>query len=174
MKTEAIILFACALVTVKSEPPASYGAPNTGYGAPLSGPGGNYDQSSPGGGYGGTGSGEGYGGGHGSHESQEPQSYEFGYRVKDDYSGSNFHQKESSDGNQVRGEYKVALPDGRTQIVTYWADWQTGFHADVKYEGQATYPQNNNVQQAYGPPQAPAGNGGYNYPSPPSNQYGAP
>lgn len=36
--------------------------------------------------------------------------------------------------------------------MTYWADWKTGFHADVKYEGQATYPQ---TKPQYGPPSPP-------------------
>lgn len=43
---------------------------------------------------------------------------------------------------------RVQLPDGRTQIVTYVADWATGFHADVKYEGEATYP----APAPYNPP----------------------
>ena len=30
------------------------------------------------------------------------------------------------------GEYRVELPDGRTQIVTYHADHEGGFVADVK------------------------------------------
>ena len=40
----------------------------------------------------------------------------------------------------LSGEYRVALPDGRTQIVTYKADHYGGFVADVKYEGTAVYP----------------------------------
>lgn len=76
----------------------------------------------------------------------QPKAYEFGYQVRDDYTGNNYNRQEASDGNQVRGEYRVALPDGRTQIVTYYADWQTGYHADVRYEGTAHYPEqyNNN------------------------------
>ncbi|XP_044766484.1 pro-resilin-like [Coccinella septempunctata] len=85
------------------------------------------------------------------HENGKPKAYEFGYQVKDDYSGNDYNRQEVSDGNQVRGEYRVALPDGRTQIVTYWADWQSGFHADVRYEGEARYPDqyNNNNNQGY-------------------------
>lgn len=68
-----------------------------------------------------------------------------------------------SDGNVVKGEYRVLLPDGRTQIVTYYADWQTGFHADVRYEGTAHYPEGNRNNfgyptNQYGPPPAPAYN----------------
>merc|ERR1712018_55908 len=33
----------------------------------------------------------------------------------------------------------VALPDGRTQVVTYTADHTNGFIADVKYEGKPHY-----------------------------------
>ena len=32
----------------------------------------------------------------------------------------------------ISGEYRVELPDGRTQIVTYHADHEGGFVADVK------------------------------------------
>ncbi|XP_017770237.1 PREDICTED: homeobox protein 2-like [Nicrophorus vespilloides] len=77
---------------------------------------------------------------HDHHEYGEPKAYEFGYQVKDDYTGTNYNRQEHSDGNQVTGSYRVALPDGRTQIVTYYADWKTGFHADVRYEGEAQYP----------------------------------
>ena len=34
----------------------------------------------------------------------------------------------------------MALPDGRTQIVTYHADHANGFIADVKYEGVPHHP----------------------------------
>jgi hypothetical protein len=76
----------------------------------------------------------------------QPKSYEFGYSVKDQATGNDFGRRESSDGETVRGEYRVQLPDGRTQIVTYTADWRTGFHADVRYEGTATYPDQYNTQ----------------------------
>ena len=39
--------------------------------------------------------------------------------------------------NIIPGEYRVELPDGRVQIVTYHADHEHGFIADVKYEGVA-------------------------------------
>lgn len=52
--------------------------------------------------------------------------YNFGYSVKDFNQGTDFKQQETSDGNTVKGQYRVQLPDGRLQIVTYTADWQTG------------------------------------------------
>lgn len=90
--------------------------------------------------------------------------------MKDDYTGNDYKRREQSDGNQVNGEYRVQLPDGRTQIVTYYADWKTGFHADVRYEGTASYPEHYNTgyQGGGGNHQ----NNGYN--TGPSNQYGAP
>merc|ERR1711931_578949 len=69
-----------------------------------------------------------------------PAVYQYGYAVADDYSGANFAQNENRDGYATTGEYRVALPDGRTQIVTYSvADGYSGYVADVKYEGEAHY-----------------------------------
>merc|ERR1712158_345802 len=70
----------------------------------------------------------------------EPAVYQYGYAVADDYSGANFAQNEKRDGYATSGEYRVALPDGRTQIVTYSVgDAYSGYVADVKYEGEAHY-----------------------------------
>ncbi|CAL4116863.1 unnamed protein product, partial [Meganyctiphanes norvegica] len=66
--------------------------------------------------------------------------YDFGYGVKDEYQGVEFDQNESSDGNVVRGSYTVLLPDGRTQIVTYEADHDNGYRANVEYIGEAQFP----------------------------------
>nr|CAH0104516.1 unnamed protein product [Daphnia galeata] len=85
-----------------------------------------------------------------------PQPYSFGYAVKDEASYNDYSHSETSDGNVVTGSYSVALPDGRTQIVTYKAD-KYGYTADVKYIGEAKYPE-------YKPSYAPA----YSTPSYPS------
>ena len=71
-----------------------------------------------------------------------PALYQYGYAVADDYSGANFAANENRDGYATSGEYRVNLPDGRTQIVTYSVgDAYTGYVADVKYEGVAQYPE---------------------------------
>jgi len=62
--------------------------------------------------------------------------------VSDDYSGSSFTASESSDGLGAKsGSYQVALPDGRTQTVTYTTDDVNGYVADVSYEGVPAYPE---------------------------------
>merc|ERR1712158_322880 len=69
-----------------------------------------------------------------------PKPFAYEYGVKDEYSGANFGQNEVQDEyGTVSGEYRVLLPDGRTQIVTYHADHENGYTADVKYEGVPHY-----------------------------------
>ncbi|XP_057381148.1 cuticle protein 7-like [Daphnia carinata] len=69
-----------------------------------------------------------------------PQPYSFGYEVQDKESYNDFDRAEKSEGKVVTGSYRVVLPDGRTQIVTYKAD-ENGYNAVVKYEGEAKYPE---------------------------------
>ncbi|KAK4009979.1 hypothetical protein OUZ56_019128 [Daphnia magna] len=69
-----------------------------------------------------------------------PMPYSFDWNVKDDESKNDYGHKETSDGKVVTGSYRVVLPDGRTQIVSYKAD-ENGYVADVKYEGEAKYPE---------------------------------
>merc|ERR1711970_998056 len=76
--------------------------------------------------------------------------FDFAYAVRDDYHGVDFAHDESSDGKVISGSYRVALPDGRTQIVTFTSDYNTGYIAKVHYEGEAQYPQPQ--PGAYGPP----------------------
>ena len=71
-----------------------------------------------------------------SYEAHPGMPYDYGYAVKDQKAGLDYGQKEKSDGNVVTGEYRVLLPDGRTQIVSYRAD-ANGYVAKVSYEGVA-------------------------------------
>merc|ERR1711942_29169 len=65
----------------------------------------------------------------------KPFAYEYGGA---DESGRHFAKTETSDDDGVvRGEYRVELPDGRVQIVSYTADHENGYQADVRYEGEA-------------------------------------
>ncbi|XP_042893373.1 pro-resilin-like [Penaeus japonicus] len=69
-----------------------------------------------------------------------PAKYDFNYAVKDDYSGNDFGHQEARDGYDTQGSYYVLLPDGRLQKVTYNVNGDSGFVAEVSYEGQAQYP----------------------------------
>merc|ERR1719242_676836 len=74
-------------------------------------------------------------------EKLPPQPFAYQYGVKDDYSGASYQKSETQDASgNLAGSYRVNLPDGRVQIVTYTADHHNGFVADVKYEGEAKYP----------------------------------
>ena len=63
--------------------------------------------------------------------------YNYNWSVSDDGAGVNYGQNEKSDGSVVTGEYRVLLPDGRTQVVRYRADHESGYVAEVTYEGEA-------------------------------------
>lgn len=68
--------------------------------------------------------------------------YSYQYTVADPESGSNYSAEESDDGTGVRsGSYSVALPDSRTQHVTYTTDDVNGYVATVTYDGTAVYPE---------------------------------
>eukprot|EP00094_Tigriopus_californicus_P014244 TCALIF_13797-PA protein Name:"Similar to resilin Pro-resilin (Drosophila melanogaster)" AED:0.13 eAED:0.14 QI:0/0/0/1/1/1/2/0/131 len=90
----------------------------------------------------------------------EPPKYEYQYAVADQYAGVDFNQNEARDGYATTGEYRVVLPDGRTQIVTYnTADAYSGNVADVRYEGEAQYPEEKPSYKPapkYAPKYAPA------------------
>jgi len=72
----------------------------------------------------------------------EVSPYTYTYAVADDYSKAAFNAEETSDGaSNVQGSYRVALPDGRIQTVTYTSNGYDGYVADVTYEGTAAYPE---------------------------------
>ncbi|XP_064118893.1 vitelline membrane protein Vm26Ab-like [Macrobrachium nipponense] len=146
-------------------PEPTYGAPEPTYGAPepsYSAPAPTYE------------------------EPQKGMPFDFDFAVNDQYQGLDFAHDSESDGNVVNGQYRVLLPDGRTQIVTYTADNSNGYQAEVTYEGEARYPepQPNSPASAYSAPApaysapAPAPQPSYSAPSPtyerPSSLYGAP
>merc|ERR1712025_1558930 len=72
---------------------------------------------------------------------EEPAKYDFNYAVKDDYSGNDFGHQEARDGYDTQGSYYVQLPDGRLQKVSYTVNGDSGYVADVPYEGEAQYPE---------------------------------
>ena len=70
---------------------------------------------------------------------------------------ANFGHNEARNGYSTNGEYRVDLPDGRTQIVTYTvADALSGFVADVKYVNKAVPAYAPAPIPAYGPAPRPA------------------
>ncbi|XP_030021578.2 uncharacterized protein LOC115441108 [Manduca sexta] len=58
--------------------------------------------------------------------------YAFEYGVNDPHTGDIKQQKEERDGEVVKGQYSLVEPDGSVRTVNYVADWETGFHADVR------------------------------------------
>ncbi|XP_063884576.1 cuticle protein 21-like [Scylla paramamosain] len=75
-----------------------------------------------------------------------PPKYDFSWNVKDDPSGNDYGHQEGRDGYDTQGSYYVQLPDGRLQEVTYTVNGDSGFVAQVNYQGEAQYP----TQQGYG------------------------
>nr|XP_026484171.1 cuticle protein 7-like [Vanessa tameamea] len=101
---------------------------------------------------------------HDHHHHEPGMPFDFAYAVNED--GNDYSHNAKSDGDVTRGEYRIALPDGRTQIVKYTADWKNGFNAEVTYEGEARYPDqptggypSSGPGQPYVPPPSP----GYHY-----------
>ncbi|XP_069956332.1 uncharacterized protein [Cherax quadricarinatus] len=69
-----------------------------------------------------------------------PAKYDFSYAVKDDFNGASFGHQETRNGYDTHGSFYVPLPDGRIQKVTYYVNGDSGYIAEVTYEGKATYP----------------------------------
>ncbi|XP_037791900.1 pro-resilin-like [Penaeus monodon] len=72
--------------------------------------------------------------------SSGPAKYDFNYAVNDPPSGNDFGHQEARDGPNTQGSYYVLLPDSRLQRVTYTVNGDSGYVADVTYEGDAQYP----------------------------------
>jgi len=82
-------------------------------------------------------------GGQGVHheEHYEPSPYRYEYNVHDDKVYLDFRAEEEGDGqDNVHGFYHVQLPDGRLQKVTYTVNSDSGYVADVTYDGEAVHP----------------------------------
>eukprot|EP00095_Tigriopus_kingsejongensis_P006755 maker-scaffold544_size141056-snap-gene-0.35 protein:Tk06755 transcript:maker-scaffold544_size141056-snap-gene-0.35-mRNA-1 annotation:"larval cuticle protein a3a-like" len=86
---------------------------------------------------------------HGYHD-HHPAYYKYGYKVHDDYHGTDFGHNEHRDGHVTKGEYHVKLPDGRVQTVTYYVDGYKGYVAEVKYHGKAHHPAGKKHHKGYG------------------------
>ena len=95
-----------------------------------------------GGGHGGGGLIGGGGGGHGQGYDERPDPFHFQYGVHDDKYYTDFSEVRSGDeAGNIKGEYTVALPDGRIQHVIYHADGNYGGSImEVKYDGEARHP----------------------------------
>ena len=59
--------------------------------------------------------------------------YDFDWGVNDIENGNVYSHSEQSDGTVATGEYRVLLPDGRLQIVSF-VDRGNGYEATVTYE----------------------------------------
>jgi len=80
--------------------------------------------------------------------------YQYQFKVDDPETSNRYEIAESGDPDIVQGSYRIALPDGRTQVVTYEVHPEKGFDAKVTYEGVAQYPDSPGyVPSAYGPPE---------------------
>ncbi|XP_068216722.1 pro-resilin-like [Palaemon carinicauda] len=123
---QVVILSAIAVASIVADsvhaPAPSYNAPAPTYNAPAP----SYSAPSP---------------SYGAPAATGPAQYDFNYAVKDDYSSNDFGHQESRDGYNTQGSYFVQLPDGRLQRVTYTVDGDSGYVAQVTYEGEAQYPQ---------------------------------
>ncbi|XP_045617297.1 pro-resilin-like [Procambarus clarkii] len=85
-----------------------------------------------------------------SFESGETK-YNFNWVVNDDPSSNEFNHQEARDEDDIKGSYSVQLPDGRVQTVTYYVDGDSGYVAEVTYQGEARYPESDESRE-YVPP----------------------
>ncbi|CAH1179182.1 unnamed protein product, partial [Phaedon cochleariae] len=69
-----------------------------------------------------------------SRDNMKRNNYAFFYKVVDQLTGDDFSHSQIRHARVTNGEYRVKLPDGRLQIVSYRAD-KNGYKADVRYTG---------------------------------------
>ncbi|XP_037801865.1 pro-resilin-like [Penaeus monodon] len=86
-----------------------------------------------------------------SYESGEAK-YSFNWVVSDDSSSNEFGHQEARDGDHTQGSYYVQLPDGRLQTVKYFVDGDSGYVAEVSYEGDVSYESASFESREYRPP----------------------
>ncbi|XP_026464387.1 cuticle protein-like [Ctenocephalides felis] len=67
-------------------------------------------------------------------EAEAPAQYEFQYSVNDQHTGDVKEQKESRNGDSVRGHYSLIDADGHKRTVEYSVDGDSGFVAVVHRE----------------------------------------
>ncbi|XP_045131254.1 pro-resilin-like [Portunus trituberculatus] len=60
--------------------------------------------------------------------------YEFGYEVNAPDYGNDFAHAERREGDDTSGQYRVLLPDGRIQVVSYTVNGDSGYVAEVSYQ----------------------------------------
>ncbi|XP_042227186.1 cuticle protein 21-like [Homarus americanus] len=114
-----------------------------------------------------------------SEEESEPPKYGYNFNVQDGDTGNDFAHQEDREDDNTKGSYTVQLPDGRLQTVTYYVDGDSGYVAEVSYQGEAQYPESEESRE-YAPPRpqysAPQSEESVEAPvySPPRRSYGAP
>ncbi|XP_042890253.1 knob-associated histidine-rich protein-like [Penaeus japonicus] len=72
-------------------------------------------------------------------DTEEKPEYSFEYAVK--HESTDLSAQEHRDGDKTEGFYQVLLPDSRLQKVTYSVNGDSGFVAEVSYEGEAKQPE---------------------------------
>lgn len=82
-------------------------------------------------------------------DEKDSPTYSYTYSVNGGPYGPQFAKHEKRSGHLTRGEYSVALPDGRIQTVRYTVlGDKGGFSATVHYAGKGRHPQQNTNQFA--------------------------
>lgn len=65
------------------------------------------------------------------HHHGKDDHYKFEYGVNDQHTHDVKSHKEEKNGDVVRGEYSLLEDNGNVRTVKYYADWKSGFHAQV-------------------------------------------